>query len=480
MYFNSIAFGIFFPTVFLLYWSLRNHRVPRHWLLLVSSYVFYGWWDWRFLGLIFFSTVLDWVAGNGIHRSEDPRVRKRFLLLSLIGNLGVLGFFKYFNFFEQGVVMVCRKLGFEVDPWVLKVLLPPGISFYTFQTLSYSIDIHRRKLEPARTFLDFAVYVAFFPQLVAGPILRASYFLPQMLDRMKAVAVEHVDGFYLILRGLAKKIILADALGRGIVQPIFGGAAGIPDSSAFTSMDVMLGAWGFAFQVYLDFSAYSDIAIGAAQLLGFKIPDNFRSPFQAPNPRDLWRRWHISLTTWFRDYLFFPLGGSRQGFSRTCWNILVVFTISGLWHGAGWHFVIWGFANGLWLVLYDMWERWVPMPDPKSRAGRSLRPLGVLFTFTIFAFMVVLFRSGSFWQVREIYARMFSFTVGFSVPFRHGMILLFAVAWITHLFPERLTDFLRKRFTASPALFQGMVAALLFMVFAFFQEMATPFIYFQF
>ena len=358
MLFNSLEFLLLLPVVFAAYWVLNLWTEKKamlrlqNLLLLVASYVFYGWWDWRFLSLIAFSTLVDyWVGlqiGKANHReisveaNESVRssTAKRWLGVSLAVNLGLLGYFKYANFFIDNWIEAWGAVGVRMDPWSLKVILPVGISFYTFQTLSYSIDIYRRKLNPTRDLIQFAAFVSFFPQLVAGPIERASALLPQIASRRKFQYEEGVSGLRLILWGMFKKVVVADTCAV-FVNDIFGNAQ---DHSGPT---LVFGAICFAFQIYGDFSGYSDIAIGTARLFGIRLMTNFKMPYFSRDIAEFWRRWHISLSTWFRDYLYIPLGGSRVGKWKAVRNTFAIFLVSGFWHGANWTFVVWGLIHAL-------------------------------------------------------------------------------------------------------------------------------------
>ena len=349
MLFNSLEFLLFLPTVFAAYWILNlwtdrpRGLQAQNLLLLIASYVFYGWWDWRFLSLIAFSTLVDFAVGLQIAKTNardipadaDDSVRshtaKRWLWVSLAVNLGLLGYFKYANFFIENWIDAWSSVGVHMDPWTLRVILPVGISFYTFQTLSYSIDIYRRRLEPTRNLIDFAAFVSFFPQLVAGPIERASALLPQIASRRKFDYEDGVSGLRLILWGMFKKVVVADTCAI-YVNDVF---ANCTDYSGST---LMMGAVFFAFQIYGDFSGYSDIAIGTARLFGIKLMTNFKTPYFSRDIAEFWRRWHISLSTWFRDYLYIPLGGSRVGKWKAIRNTFVIFLVSGFWHGANWTF----------------------------------------------------------------------------------------------------------------------------------------------
>ena len=342
MFFNSLQFAVFFLIVYGLYLNLP-HRLQNR-MLLVASYVFYGAWDWRFLSLIAISTVIDFYCGQAMHKSTSDSRRKRFLLISLTANLGMLGFFKYFGFFSESLSLLFSEFGVNLDPITLNIVLPVGISFYTFQTLSYTIDIYRRDMKPCKDFLDFALFVSFFPQLVAGPIERARRLLPQ-LTKPRHIDLKLVSGgIYLIAWGLFKKIVIADNLGV-YVDSTFANVE-------FANGEVLIAVLAFAFQIYCDFSGYSDIARGLARMLGIKLMLNFNLPYIARNPSDFWRRWHISLSTWLRDYLYLSLGGNRKGNRRTYVNLFTVMLLGGLWHGAAWNFVLWGAYHGLLLGIH--------------------------------------------------------------------------------------------------------------------------------
>ena len=345
MTFNSLSFAIFLPVVFLLYWALHGRSLKiQNTFVLAASYLFYGWWDYRFLGLIFISSVVDFVIGLKLDSESDPKRRKTLLYSSLEINLGFLGFFKYYNFFSGSFEHLLHSMGLHADFVTLNLVLPVGISFYTFQTLSYTIDIYRGQLKPTRDAIAFFAFVSFFPQLVAGPIERARNLLPQFLSERQFEPDKARDGMRQILWGLFKKVVVADNIGPQI-HFIFSNYESLDAATLF------MGAAMFTMQIYCDFSGYSDIAIGTARLFGFNLMQNFAFPFFARNLVEHWRRWHISLSTWFRDYIYFPMGGSRVPAWRRNLNIITTFTISGLWHGANWHFVIWGFLHGLFLAI---------------------------------------------------------------------------------------------------------------------------------
>jgi alginate O-acetyltransferase complex protein AlgI len=348
MVFNSVHFVWFFLVVYAAYRALP-HR-GQNWLLLVASYYFYAAWDWRFLGLLIGSTLVDFTCALFLDRAVSP-VRRRLLLgLSLGFNLTLLGFFKYFNFFADNLRALFQTAGWQLDFVTLHVLLPVGISFYTFVTMSYVIDVYRREIRPTSNLLDFAVFVAFFPHLVAGPILRASRLLPQIHEPRVVTREQIRDGIWLIAWGFFQKIFVADNL-AGIANMVF--EPGAPHAG----VNVLLGVYAFAFQIYGDFAGYSNVARGTSKLMGIELIENFRFPYLVRTPQEFWRHWHISLSTWLRDYLYIPLGGSRGGEGRTRRNLLVTMILGGLWHGAAWTFVLWGVYHGLLLVGFRAAER---------------------------------------------------------------------------------------------------------------------------
>lgn len=346
MLFNSFDFLIFIIIVFTIYWLLKDQKVVyQNTILLISSYVFYGWWDYRFLVLIFITTVVDFVLGKKIYNEECQRLRKQYLITSVLFNIGVLTYFKYANFFIDSWIDLLQFLGYEsIDTFALNIILPVGISFYTFQTLSYTIDIYKRKLKPTNDFIVFASFISFFPQLVAGPIERARDLLPQ-LERSRKFNYENgIGGLQLIIWGLFKKIVIADTLAINVNDIYL-------NYDSLNGGDLLLGVIYFSFQIYCDFSGYSDIAIGVARIFGIKLSTNFYFPYFSKDINQFWKRWHISLTSWFRDYLYIPLGGSRVAKKILLRNVFIVFIISGLWHGANWTFVLWGFIHFLFFAI---------------------------------------------------------------------------------------------------------------------------------
>ncbi len=393
MLFNSFAFAIFLPIVFLCYWQLQCRSLRgQNLLLLAASYLFYSWWDWRFLGLIVVSSAVDYLVGVGLGATSHQHRRKALLWTSVLVNIGILGFFKYFGFFIDSFAQLLESVGVGANLPTLRIILPVGISFYTFQSLSYTIDVYRRQLQPTRDVLAFFAYVSFFPQLVAGPIERASSLLPQFFKVRHFDSELAKDGLRQILWGLVKKIVIADNL-AGMVESIFANYQDFGGSTLF------LGVVFFAIQIYCDFSGYSDIAIGTARLFGFELMRNFAYPYFSRDIGEFWRRWHISLSTWFRDYVYIPLGGSR-GVSRGRHFavLLITFTISGFWHGANWTFVIWGLLNGLFylpLVITNRHKRYSEVVAKGKWLPNLRETIQIAVTFALTLIAWVFFRADS-------------------------------------------------------------------------------------
>ena len=399
MLFNSIDFAIFLPIVFLLYWFVANKNLKlQNFLIVVASYVFYGWWDWRFLSLIFFSTIVDYLVGRGLAKQENTTKRKLLLLISITVNLGLLGFFKYYNFFLENFVKAFSFFGYSINPQNLNIILPVGISFYTFQTLSYSIDVYRRKLEPTKDFIAFMAFVSFFPQLVAGPIERATNLLPQFY-KQRVFSYKSISyGIKLIIWGFFLKIVVADRVGI-YVNAVYN------NIEKHEGLTFIAATFLYAFQVYGDFAGYSSIAIGTAKLFGFSLMTNFNRPYFAASFGEFWKRWHISLSTWFRDYLYIPLGGNRVSKLRWIFNIFITFSISGLWHGADWTFLIWGALNGIFLIIELLLFK-------KRRKGF----INIFITFLLINFSRIFFRSNNisdaFYIIKTIFTNPGSLFIG--------------------------------------------------------------------
>ncbi|MEQ8764500.1 MAG: MBOAT family protein [Planctomycetota bacterium] len=472
MLFNTREFGVFLVIVVALFWALRDWRRARIVWLLAASYFFYACWNATYLLLIVFSTFLDYWVGRRLHVTEKPKGRKALLGVSLLGNLGVLAVFKYYDFFVTSTASVLSEIGLSFSPPLLDVLLPVGISFYTFQTLSYTIDIYRRQLEPTDSFLEFALFVTFFPQLVAGPIVRAAHFLPQFRQEPRWSDSAMGEAIWRILKGLFKKIVIADFLAVSIVDEVF------KSPGDFGGLDILLAVYGYAFQIYGDFSGYSDIAIGSAQLLGFELPENFNAPYLAHNLQDFWRRWHMSLSAWLRDYLYIPLGGSRGGPWKTYRNLMLTMVLGGLWHGANWTFVAWGTIHGGGLAITRMLQRRRQHDDdrPPSRAGLWL---GRLVTFHLVCAAWIFFRSKDFQAAAEVFAGLTRW--GGGIHFATWPILLALTAGaLTHAAPARLKSWSSTSFQKMPAFAQALVIVVSLSFFLSMSQTNAPFIYFQF
>lgn len=407
MQFNSLQFALFFGVVFFLYLALK-HRWQNG-MLLAASCVFYAAWDWRFLTLIFISITTDYFCGLKIQKSRDEKIQKRFLLLSIFVNLAILGFFKYFNFFTVNFARLINWFGFSAHPHILNIILPIGISFYTFKTMSYTIDVYTGKVEPTRNYLDYALFVIFFPLLLAGPIMRAGDLLRQISLPRKPRLEWFYEGCYLIFWGLFQKIFVADNLARV--------AAAVFDSSPpYNGACVLLALYAFAFQIYCDFAGYSNIAMGIGKCMGFDIMLNFNLPYFAVNPRDFWSRWHISLSNWLRDYLYFPLAMMKRswGSPGPAFAAMAAFLLCGLWHGAAWTFVVWGGYWGLLLVAHSSLKPLLEkMPHAKTPAiGRFWFCLKIAFFFQLICFGWLIFRAQSFPQIKDmIHGLVFNFNV---------------------------------------------------------------------
>lgn len=478
MQFTSITFLFFFVAVWVIYWciAVRNQEF-RNGFLLVASYIFYGWWDWRFLSLIIFSSAVDYLVGNGMGATKSVRLRHLLLAVSLIANLGVLTVFKYFNFFIESLATILPGLVEGPQSWTLQnVILPVGISFYTFQTLSYTIDVYRGHMKPTRDLLAFFAYVAFFPQLVAGPIERAQRLLPMFLRReIKFDAQLATDGLRMILWGFFLKAVVADNLSFH-VNSIFDHHESMPASV------LVLGAVYFGFQIYGDFAGYSLIARGLARLLGFDLMTNFRFPYFARDIAEFWRRWHISLSTWFRDYLYIPLGGSRGSRYQTMINVLIVFLVSGLWHGAKWTFVVWGMIHAILflpLILMNQNRKNLDATASGSWFPNAREVLGMSFTFMMVTLAWVFFRAESIADAWS-YLRNTADPSLFSVPTvgRSGLVWLLALVVLDWL--HRKED-IPIRWPALPSSIRWVSYAFLLCVVyyrGYFGE--QEFIYFQF
>ena len=396
MLFNTVIYWIFLVVVFIVYWWLNKlSRINlRNAFILIASYYFYGSWDERFLLLIIASSLVDFLCGRAIYHTKKQRVRRVYLVISLMFNLGLLGFFKYFNFFVDSFADFIQLFGLSANQKTLSIILPVGISFYTFQTLSYTIDIYRKRLEPVSNPLTFFAFVAFFPQLVAGPIERASNLLPQLQRKQKFDYNEAVSGLRFIIWGLFKKVVIADRLSF-VVEQVYN------NPEKFSGANLFIATIFFGIQIYCDFSGYSDIAIGSARLLGIRLMDNFRTPYFSVSFREFWQRWHISLSTWFRDYVYIPLGGNRVSQSRMLANLFITFLVSGFWHGANYTFLIWGALHGIALVLEKIAGK------KRFQIPNWIRGI---FVFTVVNLFWIFFRAQNIHEAGLILERIFTFS----------------------------------------------------------------------
>jgi len=474
MLFNSPDYVLFLILAVAGYWLLARLNILRLGFVFLASCAFYMAWHPYYIVLILGSTVLDFTAGHFIHASKSPRAKRAWLIVSLAGNLGLLGLFKYFNFFGRATADVAMFFfGAELDPPVLDVLLPVGISFYTFQTMSYTIDIYRGRLEPTKSFLKFAFFVTYFPQLVAGPIVRASELLPQLAKTPVLRREEVGQGLFLIATGMVKKVAIADYLSVNLVDRVFA------NPELYTATEVVFALYGFTVQIYCDFSGYTDVARGSAMLMGLKLPRNFDRPYQAASPAEFWRTWHMTLSTWLRDYLYFPLGGSRVGAVRSYVNLFVTMYLIGIWHGASWTFVLYALLQALAMVVHRFFYR---------RSGRTrdtidpwpVRSLKVFANLQFVVFSRILFRATSFDNASDVTSRLFSGTT--SMAQVSGTVFVVLVLSLgAHYTPKRWFEELERRFIRMPALAQGLclgaVGGLLGLVAT---TDVVPYIYFQF
>ncbi len=474
MRFNSLEFFIFFLIVYPFYLVLPHKWQNR--MLLAASYIFYGVWDWRFLFLMLFSTIIDYFLGGWIYRSKTQQRRKQLIVLSVIVNLSILGFFKYFNFFAVSFQSLLNHLGISLHLNLLNIILPVGISFYTFQSMSYTIDIYRRDLKPAPTFWDFALFVSFFPQLVAGPIERATHLLPQVLKKRTVTLGGFYEGSYLIFWGLFQKVVIADNLAK-LVDPVFNAAG------PYRGEIVLIALYAFAFQIYCDFAGYSNIARGLGKCMGFDIMVNFNLPYFATNPQEFWRRWHISFSTWLRDYVYIPLGGNRKREARTYLNLLMTMFLGGLWHGASWTFVVWGIYHGFLLALHRFLR---PFWLKNSFQGnvvmeRLWRAVKMIFFFHLVCLGWILFRAQTFAQAVEMFNALWT-----SMYFGQeaSLALMSFVFFIWILLIIQLVQFVRKDlmalYKAHPALKVVFYIFCYYMFAIYGVTSGKEFIYFQF
>ena len=469
MLFNTLAYAWFLGVVFLGSWALVRWRRLRLFFLLAASYYFYAQWDVRFLPLIWGSSTADFLLAKKIHATLDPVRRKRWLWGTVVLNLGVLGFFKYFNFGIESARALCASLGYDVPSVVLHIALPVGISFFTFESMSYVIDVYRKELVPCTSYVEYLTFVAFFPHLVAGPIVRPKDLLPQLNQPGHVSAAELGEGLFLIAVGLGKKIIIGDYLALNLVDRVFDAPL------QYSAVENYAAVLGYALQIYCDFSGYTDIAIGSALLLGVRFPLNFNAPYKAVSIVDFWRRWHISLSSWLRDYLYIPLGGNRLGPRRTYVNLLMTMVLGGLWHGAAWTFVIWGALHGALLAINKWLDDHLGVPH-----GWWARLGAAVVTFHLVCVGWVFFRAADLSHARLIFARLFSGTLHHqNLP--ASVLGVLALGLVSHVLPESWFARTKSLFIGAPFVVQGVALALVAMVLRRMASAdAVPFVYFQF
>ncbi len=475
MLFHSTLFGVFFGLVFCGFWALHRWRMPRVIFLLAASYLFYMGWSATFALLIVFQTVSDYFVALWLDGTSRQRLRKFLIWASAIVNLGILALFKYYDFFIDSAAAALTSVGLSMPLPLLHLVLPVGISFYTFHTLSYTLDVYYGRIRATRNFFEFALAVVFFPQLVAGPIVRAAQFLPQ-LERTPQYRSEMIQsGLLQFFIGLFKKVFIADVLARTLVDGVFS------QPGEASGLQLLLGIYAYAFQIYGDFSGYSDMALGAARTLGYELPINFNLPYRATGIRDFWKRWHISLSTFLRDYLYIPLGGSKGGRWFTGRNLMITMLLGGLWHGAAWTFVLWGFYHGILLVAAHFWGARTRIEDAEGEGRLTVRRvLSVLLTFHLVCLGWVFFRAQSMGDIGTILERLVTWSAGTGAAISTFGVWVLLLAMVLHYLPRRLPaaagDWVLER---SPYL-QGAMAATALAVIGLVFSGSQPFIYFQF
>ena len=478
MFFNSIHFALFLPIVFIFYWFLAKGKIRiQNTILIIASYYFYACWDWRFLFLLIFSTVLDFYTGIQIFEANSIKKRKIWLWISITINLGFLGVFKYYNFFIEAFSEAFELIGFHVTLSSLSIILPVGISFYTFHGLSYVIDIYKNRIQPEKDFLNYSLFVSFFPLLVAGPIERATHLLPQIKNERNFDYLKAVDGLRQILWGLFKKVVIADNCAMYANQ-LFN------HTEHYSGMNLVMGAFFFTIQIYCDFSGYSDIALGTARLFGIELLKNFAFPYFSRNIAEFWRRWHISLSSWFKDYLYIPLGGSKGGTYSRIRNTFIIFIVSGFWHGANWTFIVWGFLNALFIMPSILMKNNRNHLDVVAK-GKILPSFfeftSILFTFLLTMLAWVFFRATSignaFTYIQRIFTSdLFSFPTVFPVLLLSIVVLLFIIEWLG----RENSYAIEKLFLNRPSFIRYVFYLLLILCLFLFEGKGDQFIYFQF
>lgn len=488
MLFNSALYGVFLLGTYVVFWLCAPYHRLRTLFLVAASYAFYFYgtydaareeevplgpvgWSTLCFGIIFVGSTLDYAIGRVLEKTEDPRKRKALLVVSILYYVGVLSLFKYFNFAADSITAALHAAGVHLNPIHLRLVLPFGISFFTFETMSYTIDVYRRAIPAAHRYADYLLFVCFFPHLVAGPIVRPNQMLPQLARTPVPDFDSQARGLFRIAKGLAKKIVIGDVLAVGIVGRVF------DNPERYSSVEVIVAVYAYAIQIYMDFSGYTDVALGSAQLFGYELPENFRSPYLAENLQDFWRRWHITLSSWLRDYLYVPLGGSRGSQIFTYRNLMITMLLGGLWHGASWNFVIWGGLHGLALAVTRMWQR----TRPPSANGTTLGSVAaIILTFHYVCFAWIFFRAPTFEQASLMLGRIAHFSSG-SDNISLKVALALAVGVFLHVFPRRWKDSLRDSFVQTPSWVQGVVLAFVaYGIHLAAGAKAEPFVYGQF
>ncbi len=474
MLFPTLDFGLFFIVVFALSWALHTHADLRKLVLLAASYIFYSYWDWRFTGLLAASSLINFVGGQLIAAIPFARMKQVMVGIVVAINLAILIVFKYYGFFLESLTDVLADFGFERDIHFLRIILPIGISFFTFHGISYVVDVYRGHVKVSRSLLDVMLYISFFPQLVAGPIVRAAHFLPQLEETPVLTRRFLTLGLFLIVVGLVKKMVIANYLATDLVDNVFF------EPSAYSGADLLFGVYGYAMQIYCDFSGYSDMAIGLALLLGYRFRANFDQPYRSRSLQDFWRRWHISLSSWLRDYLYIPLGGSRGGSFKTYRNLMITMLLGGLWHGAAWTFIVWGGLHGLALSF----ERWLHHREEKKPRPLIMRGLaglvGFIVTFHFVCLTWIFFRSPDFTIAWEYLSGLADFSTpsAFVTPF---LVSLVSITMLGQFISPRIGPAIASQFERLPGVVLGLVlGAALLLIEALSLEGVAPFIYFQF
>jgi alginate O-acetyltransferase complex protein AlgI len=459
------------PLALFLWIRARRARLI---FLVAASYVFYAYWDWRFLPLIWGSSSIDWLLGLAIGRADNPHARKLWLAGTVVVNLGVLAIFKYFNFGVDSLTALLAHAGVKVPPIALRVALPVGVSFFTFESMSYVIDVYRRHIKPHESYLEYLSFVSFFPHLVAGPIVRPRDLLPQLSGAPRWSSEEGSEAVFLIATGLMKKIAIGDYLALNLIDRVFDAP------TQYSALECYAAVLGYAVQIYCDFSGYTDIAIGSALLLGIRFPLNFNSPYKAQNIQDFWRRWHISLSTWLRDYLYVPLGGNRKGLARTYLNLMLTMLLGGLWHGANWTFVVWGGIHGVALAVTRAYREWRDRLGVPAKSSKLVIVASVFLTFHLVCAAWIFFRAETFRKAATIFSQLGTLTT-YHPNLPASVLGVLALGLVSHFVPEHWYRAAQRSFITMPAPAQG---AALFCVGLALRQMATaatvPFVYFQF